>query len=194
MYHNFSNLRLLIQHIFDVHTLQTILVWPMNNNNDICMFAFQSIKSIDSLMLDNIIRTMLQVNNIIMGIDNLLAHSSPLATILCSLVVRLANEVSDKPASALVRSACRVSGSVVLGRPLTFSTLCRCFPSSLRVLFSKVILWAHKTSVWWIIVSNSLGEHTRPLCVRANQMLHSKPCLTFSYAMGFVPWVYMNVF
>ena len=87
------------------------------------MFAFQSIRPTDSLMLDNIARTMLQVNNIIMGIDIVL-HWRRFCVVWRS-VVRLANEVSDS-ASASVRSACKVSGSMVLGRPLHLGALSGC--------------------------------------------------------------------
>ena len=54
------------------------------------MFTFQLVRSTDSLMLDNRnnwlvnseTKTMLWVNNIILGIDNILVHATPLATIL----------------------------------------------------------------------------------------------------------------
>ena len=57
------------------------------------MFAFQSIRSTDLLMLDNKdnqlvdseTKAVLQVNNIIVSNDNILAQSIPLAMILYNL-------------------------------------------------------------------------------------------------------------
>ena len=66
----------------------------------------------------------MQVNNFVMGINNTLAHGIPVATILCSLMQGgKLSWWSYWPSPGFVRSACRVSGSVVLGQPRHLNTV-----------------------------------------------------------------------